>query len=256
MKAYKFRSWDKKYHKELLTKKEIYFPSTIKFNDPFDCKIPLRYDLVSDEYLRKYFRGLMSKMNNLFIEPKLTEIIESTIKKVKNPIAHQKLIVEKGLLIENKYGIFSLTKDYKHTLLWSHYANSHKGFCVEFELEKLENYFLNLFIKDSVMVELLFVEYFADMPIITPSNIHNEEAFELKYKSKVWDYEDEIRLVLNGKTNCGIIYPEECITKIILGCEMQQKHIDEICNALSKFTLKPIVVQAKRDLYSFDLSFE
>ena len=37
------------------------------------------------------------------------------------------------LLREEKYKtrICSLSKDYKHTLLWSHYADSHTGCCIE-----------------------------------------------------------------------------------------------------------------------------
>ena len=32
-------------------------------------------------------------------------------------------------------GIYSLSKTYKDELLWAHYADSHKGFCIEYDLE-------------------------------------------------------------------------------------------------------------------------
>ena len=42
---YKYASWDKEFHKKLLTHKEIFFPSALKFNDPFDSDIQFRIDL-------------------------------------------------------------------------------------------------------------------------------------------------------------------------------------------------------------------
>ena len=32
-----------------------------------------------------------------------------------------------------KFGILSLTENCESTLMWSHYANGHRGFCIEFE---------------------------------------------------------------------------------------------------------------------------
>ncbi len=34
-------------------------------------------------------------------------------------------------------GIFSLSNTYSHELLWAHYANSHKGFCIEYDTDIL-----------------------------------------------------------------------------------------------------------------------
>ncbi len=43
---YKFRYFDEKgYHLRILTDNEIFFASPKLFNDPFDCRIPVRYDL-------------------------------------------------------------------------------------------------------------------------------------------------------------------------------------------------------------------
>jgi len=39
--------------------------------------------------------------------------------------------------MSKKIGIFSLSKKYDDELLWAHYANSHKGFCIEYDLEIL-----------------------------------------------------------------------------------------------------------------------
>lgn len=44
---------------------------------------------------------------------------------------------EKVLSIDSSKGIYSLSKTFLDELLWAHYANSHKGFCIEYDLEQL-----------------------------------------------------------------------------------------------------------------------
>ena len=53
---YKFRSWTDPNHKRWLTDREVYFASPSQFNDPFDCALSYRYDLLPEvEKLEKYY---------------------------------------------------------------------------------------------------------------------------------------------------------------------------------------------------------
>ena len=52
---YKYRDWQNKHHKTLLTDCELWFSSCKHFNDPFDCKIITQYEGATDEQLRKHF---------------------------------------------------------------------------------------------------------------------------------------------------------------------------------------------------------
>ncbi len=38
------------------------------------------------------------------------------------------------LSLDSKIGIYSLSKNYKDGLLWAHYSEGHKGFCIEYDL--------------------------------------------------------------------------------------------------------------------------
>lgn len=43
-------------------------------------------------------------------------------------------------VIDNQFGVASLTTSFNNPLMWSHYANSHKGICIEYDLsEELKN---------------------------------------------------------------------------------------------------------------------
>src|SRR5690554_3644795 len=51
--------------------------------------------------------------------------------------------------IENKLGIASLTTNFNNELMWSHYASSHKGICIEYDLSE--------FVKDIESMKSLLI---------------------------------------------------------------------------------------------------
>ena len=83
------------------------------------------------------------------------------------------------LLRQEKYKtrICSLSKDYRHTLLWSHYADSHTGCCIEVSAINERE-------------EPTTVNYIEQIPTI---NEMREGKDLLSHKSIVWEYENEVR---------------------------------------------------------------
>lgn len=82
-------------------------------------------------------------------------------------------------LREEKYKtrICSLSKDYRHTLLWSHYADSHTGCCIEVSA-----------VNERELPTT--VNYIEHIPVVD----HMKEGKELlSHKSTVWEYEKEVR---------------------------------------------------------------
>lgn len=57
-----------------------------------------------------------------------------------NKKSHFTLIKENNknvFSLDSKTGIYSMSKNYTDELLWTHYSEGHKGFCIEYELDKL-----------------------------------------------------------------------------------------------------------------------
>lgn len=78
-----------------------------------------------------------------------------------------------------KTRICSLSKDHKHTLLWSHYADSHTGCCIEVSAVNERE-------------EPTTVRYIENIPVVNDNdNIEGKEL--LSHKSTVWKYEKEVR---------------------------------------------------------------
>lgn len=78
---------------------------------------------------------------------------------------------------KDKTRVCSLSKDYRHTLLWAHYADGHKGCCIEV-----------IPIQFDAVEPINYVE-----SLLTVNNDTDGRKL-LSYKSKLWQYEQEVRL--------------------------------------------------------------
>lgn len=108
--------------------------------------------------------------------------------------------------------ICCLSIDYKNTLLWSHYADSHQGCCIEVEVvSKLTPYKVN---------------YSNKIPVI---NTKDDEVIPiLTHKSKYWEYESEVRFIKDERTPKGNLasrYIKVKINRIFLGCRMPASEV-------------------------------
>ena len=88
---------------EILINKELYFPITQQFNDPFDGQ--LEPSVFINELKELGFTGS---------EQKISMHDESITARIKG------------------YGVLSLSRVCDDILMWSHYADSHKGCCFGF----------------------------------------------------------------------------------------------------------------------------
>ena len=107
------------------------------------------------------------------------------------------------LLRERKYKtrICSLSKDYHHVLLWSHYADGHKGCCLQVSPRKKET--------------PTEISYTTSLPTIEDYDIEGRAL--LAHKSPIWKYEDEVRFFSKGH------YLNVNIRKIIMGVKVSRE---------------------------------
>lgn len=111
---------------------------------------------------------------------------------------------------KRKQLICCFSTDYRHTLLWSHYADSHQGCCLEVEItSKLEPH---------------EVDYSPDMPNVVGNSIERI----LTHKSNYWQYENEVRFFKNEITsNNNKAHPwlSVKINRIYLGYRMSKTDV-------------------------------
>jgi hypothetical protein len=143
--------------------------------------------------------GLLWDFNNFKNNDTINENIKSQI--VRGGGEHKKNFLRWR-------GIFSMSDDYKNELLWIHYTNE-SGFCLEFDVKKLNTYFNTnngndhsyfFPIKYNNPIEIIdFNEY-----IITEKNDEKRSIdvqlpilYCLAVKEYHWEYEKEWRLLIN-----------------------------------------------------------
>lgn len=121
-----------------------------------------------------------------------------------------------------KIRVFSLTENYKNTLMWSHYASSQKGICIEFNFE---NHTDN---NDAILRK---VEY-----VSSPKQFQHELLSKyfifFSYKQKDWEYEQEWRMIADSKINYMSL-TDESIKSVYLGPRISPENIEWV-----KFWLK------------------
>lgn len=213
---YKYRTLN--IHSErMITADEVYVPSPLEFNDPFDCRIPVVPTGSIDDFRKLLYEHFTAKDPNLtttelrqLIESKLSEGAHEDPTKMKKAIEDA---VERQL---RATGVYCLSAKNDDILMWSHYADGHQGFCVEFE-DDSPNSFLDRANK---------VTYQEDLPVL---NFFDEDWLHsfLTTKSERWSYEEEWRIIkVDGAGIAGI--PEGILTGLIFGCKMCDTHINRI----------------------------
>ncbi len=63
---YKYRDWDNVNNRRFILNREVYLSSPEKFEDQFDCKIPIRYDLMTEEHAYAFYERLQD-LSGIFL---------------------------------------------------------------------------------------------------------------------------------------------------------------------------------------------
>jgi hypothetical protein len=248
--VYKYRSWNNDCHRRILSDNEIYLPSPKDFNDPFDCAIIPNYDLLDtvdkkDKFIDQFIAAIKAT-NSIFEADTYTKVLKGRFES--NP---SKTIEElKALYRKHQnlaYGIFSLSCNWNSVLMWSHYSDNHKGFCIGFDLEELKK--LNEFQMGGD------IEYSNEFPQIDPLNHEIEVIFkEINTKASPWSYEEEYRLfsiIGRGAKERKFRIPDSCLREVTLGLRFPEEDIKKVKELIGQRAIK--IFQARQVERQFTL---
>ncbi len=248
----------------MLTDQAVWFASPASFNDPFDCRVPFRFDLLEIDGARtrimQYVRRAFPQLDESSIREKVAMIEREHKSMAIDGSSRSRAWEEQSETIQKGFGILSFAGKKENVLLWSHYSSCHQGFCVVFDGHRLARDFVNRVAEPNPQfIDFIRVEYCVDMPIVVPQ--YDEEADLESYKrlitckSRDWAYEDESRFVLVGKTNQEVQISKDTIVQVILGAQMPTEHIEQIVEVLRMHLPETEIVQAKTVSDKYILSF-
>ena len=215
---YKYYKLDKKNEKNVervqrvFVHDEIYFASPQEFKDPFDCRVQAFFD-ASDGDWENYLDGMLKDKHPEWDYDKRQTVIGQLIKEgcLKDPgVAHKIVSDVQGMIY--KIGVFCLSEVPDDILMWSHYADGHRGFCLQFRIDPGLYPFGVLLFK---------VDYTPSYPRINiVSDLKEQTRKVLLTKALHWEYEREWRIFDPDKGPGTRVFPAEMLIGVIFGCDM------------------------------------
>jgi len=211
-----------------------YFSKPDSLNDPFDCRVKLKgwAKMAALSAFGKQKRFLEKLSSDEFNE--MREKIDAMFKAC---------------------GVFCAATDEANSLMWSHYADSHRGCCIKYQFEKS-------FIKEGkfgldrcttvnygpdVLMDLLCHRKWEDLIFGDDDKIYYQMIVSACpfSKGKAWEYENEVRCV---RDKSGVVeIPPEFIKGIYFGMQSEHSEIDLIrklasnhCGCSNYYGMEPV----------------
>jgi hypothetical protein len=231
VKVYKYRSWTDENHRNLLLKNHLFFTSPKDFNDPYDYKIPYDFSLLdTDEKIEQYLEKKKIDSESHYLQKDLEQLLKSFEHRLRNELSqvqeHFNALYFDGA--DKHYGVLSLSERWDSILMWSHYADFHKGYCVGFWEEKLRNTFIATGGRVIYPPENNF-------PRLSPIGDFLQNMIQESHvKSNDWKYEKEYRLAkvfypeIPSTEDRIQEFPNNFISEIIIGIRASDKTRTEL----------------------------
>jgi len=200
-KLYKYRRFDVRTLRSL-TEAEIHYAQPRTFNDPMDCDPTIEVDVSRETLEKLYYRlllrhetkdeaskavGYLRYMSTEYGDFRTDRDVEAYLIRMLAGRIKDELDDEFG-----KTGVLSLSATWSSALMWSHYADEHRGICIEYDT------------RDQGHPRLAAVHYRAPRAIKTSDlvrwKVRDDEAAKGRVletyfyaKSGEWRYEKEWR---------------------------------------------------------------
>lgn len=167
----------------------------------------------------------------------------------------QNLIDEMERKVADKMGrlflIGCLCTNPKNRLMWSHYADSHKGFCVEYDFSGTD--------EDTLSKLPLPIIYTEERPLVpwkaaldnTKENIDAASAqlmLGLLTKDRDWEYENEWRILIGAAEASELKMPP--VTCIYLGVAIEEQNRKEVLKIAKQLGIPVKQMKVDRGAYA------
>jgi hypothetical protein len=213
-----YRTFKAEHLVALLSEGKLKLSRPDKFNDPWDCR--LHYQVPTDPAGRdrviEYWKELHRKHFSHISEAKRALIaydFKSHPSKILDGLANaEKRLYETSC---NRYRIYCLAEKPDVPLMWSHYAGSHTGICLEFDARR------------APFAAAEKVKYVSAYPAYDVLGHNNYDS--LFTKSADWSYEAEWRLIAEERAFAGsprtiktdddfLAIPSSVLKSVTIGC--------------------------------------
>jgi hypothetical protein len=244
----------KNFVRDMVEHSRLYFSSPSQFNDPLDCAPVLQW--AKDPNDADFLAEITADEERLMRESgDSQEEIARKKREVGVPVrevGHAATIsTRKQLHVETR--VFCLSAKQDHPLLWSHYADSHRGVCLHFDASD----------NNTVLGKARAVRYRKKRePILMPLRYNKPQRKVIEAmawrKASFWSYEHEYRIVCKGtddlmtKLNANFYtFEPTLLTGVTLGMNISIQDRSDLIRWAADHRPKLPVYQAAEDLSRF-----
>ncbi|BBS91560.1 DUF2971 domain-containing protein [Citrobacter sp. Cy234] len=214
---------------DLLVSDKLFFANPNSFNDPLDCNPSIKDNIHDVDVLKDILKRLIIdntkkelteaaskiKYNGPRTLEKIESLGEREAAQVLSGIDDYLLIfddnmvfvlndildlIKKNLMTNYTSGVLSLAQNYDCPLMWSHYADQHKGFCIGYDVS--ENGFYDIHALNYEGSRFITTQQVHDMLFGSSESIRKSakkaiDEVVLLSKAPQWSYEKEHRVILD-----------------------------------------------------------
>lgn len=244
---YKFRSLigdARARTRDIIVNHRLWWSAPADFNDPYDCAPSAIFDgspLKQKAYVSRVVRdhGGGTRLDRRRAKASALRRRPSEIEKGLEELQQQ---------MRRDIGVCCLGEEADHMLMWAHYADSHRGICLQFKTGFPELHF-----------SLAFpVSYSPDRPVISIVRKQTDRLMEqvLLTKAAFWSYEREWRMI-DQKNGPGLKpFPPASLVGVILGSAMNQSDVAEVRSWITHSNPTIRLKQARLDSREYRLHID
>lgn len=212
---------DNPYCYDIITKNELRFSPVSSFNDPLDSNLDYRQEYTEAEIQAYWAKFHVGKTG---LQP-----LEHTLKQWGTNDNFTEKQKQARNTFRNCFGVLCMSEAPVNILMWSHYANNHKGIVYEFFRDSLFPH------QPELKPIKVTYEECNTYPLLDYTK-HGEDnkkqlVSELLTKAQDWSYEKEYRyidLAFNGNK----AFNKDALRSIVFGVkteESEKRHLRELC---------------------------
>lgn len=227
---YKFRTVESGLR--IINDRKLYFGSPLGFNDPFDCQLTVNTSGT--------LADVTKHLNKVSPERPRAERRRMGKAMLKDPAATYHRVNKALREVMEETGISCFCRTWEPILIWSYYANDHKGIVLGFDPSM-----------DQLFEHRVKVRYESEYP----SEKYWTRKLDMMLhiittKYKLWEHEQEVRVIHDSPG--AKEYRPEALREVIFGCRCEdQKLVMDACSAKGLSHVK--FYQAKKIPFKFAL---
>lgn len=212
--------------RDMVVESLLWMSSPERFNDPADLQATWVIEGSAAELrarinalVKELEPGLSFKQRDRKVLDLMEKPREELLRGVQASYAEQR----------RTFGVCCFATDPRNVLMWSHYANRHKGVCLQYEFARDVPV-----IARAQHVDYLEEDAFQPINWTHATSMRDALGNTLTRKHKRWDYEDEYRIMLDGQAGTYLPVRAEALAGVIFGCHATDAVRGTISNLLTE----------------------